>query len=304
MRRSLRWSKNGRMADEARARARAPAGAALRRGHRRTLGRGSVALLRLGFLAFILLVWWAAARAAPAGLFASPLAVAEAGWRLVLDGRLGPALLQSLTIYLSGTGAAIVVGHRPRRAHGHGPADRPDARHLRPRPRRHPAGRLHPAHHRDARPRLPGEGPRRLPRRGDAGDPQQPTPACAPPTPTSSRWRAPPARRAAASSSTSCCPGALPFLLAGVRIGATIGLINTVVAELYTAVNGLGGLLALYGSRFQMAEYLAVVRRAGDDRRDHDRGTAPRRAPAAALARIGMTRRAETPKTPTGEKPC
>lgn len=38
-----------------------------------------------------------------------------------------------------------------------------------------------------------------------------------------------------------------------------IGLINTVVAELYTAVSGLGGLLALYGSRFQMAEYLAVV---------------------------------------------
>ena len=31
------------------------------------------------------------------------------------------------------------------------------------------------------------------------------------------------------------------------------------VAELYTAVSGLGGLLALYGSRFQMAEYLAVV---------------------------------------------
>ena len=54
-------------------------------------------------------------------------------------------------------------------------------------------------------------------------------------------------------------PGALPFLLAGIRIGATIGLINTVVAELYTAVSGLGGLLALYGSRFQMAEYLAVV---------------------------------------------
>ena len=54
-------------------------------------------------------------------------------------------------------------------------------------------------------------------------------------------------------------PGALPFLLAGVRIGATIGLINTVVAELYTAVSGLGGLLAIYGSRFQMADYLAVV---------------------------------------------
>jgi NitT/TauT family transport system permease protein len=51
----------------------------------------------------------------------------------------------------------------------------------------------------------------------------------------------------------------MPFVIVGLRLGATIGLINTVVAELYTAVSGLGGLLALYGSRFQMADYLAVV---------------------------------------------
>jgi NitT/TauT family transport system permease protein len=43
------------------------------------------------------------------------------------------------------------------------------------------------------------------------------------------------------------------------RIGATIGLINTVVAELYTAVSGLGGLLAIYGNTFRMAEYFVVV---------------------------------------------
>ena len=43
------------------------------------------------------------------------------------------------------------------------------------------------------------------------------------------------------------------------RIGATIGLINTVVAELYTAVRGLGGLLALYGNTFRMAEYFVIV---------------------------------------------
>ena len=54
-------------------------------------------------------------------------------------------------------------------------------------------------------------------------------------------------------------PGATPFLLAGLRIGATIGLINTVVAELYTAVTGLGGLLAVYGNSFRMAEYFVVV---------------------------------------------
>ena len=54
-------------------------------------------------------------------------------------------------------------------------------------------------------------------------------------------------------------PGAVPFVIVGLRIGATIGLINTVVAELYTAVRGLGGLLAIYGNTFRMAEYFVVV---------------------------------------------
>lgn len=54
-------------------------------------------------------------------------------------------------------------------------------------------------------------------------------------------------------------PGALPFIVVGLRIGATIGLINTVVAELYTATTGLGGLLQIYRSTFQMDSYLVVV---------------------------------------------
>jgi NitT/TauT family transport system permease protein len=54
-------------------------------------------------------------------------------------------------------------------------------------------------------------------------------------------------------------PGAVPFVIVGMRLGAAIGLINTVVAELYTAVNGLGGLLAIYGNTFRMAEYFVVV---------------------------------------------
>ncbi len=54
-------------------------------------------------------------------------------------------------------------------------------------------------------------------------------------------------------------PGAVPYVITGMRIGATIGLINTVVAELYTAVSGLGGLLAIYGNTFRMAEYFVVV---------------------------------------------
>jgi len=54
-------------------------------------------------------------------------------------------------------------------------------------------------------------------------------------------------------------PSAVPFIVVGLRLGATIGLINTVVAELYTAVRGLGGLLATYGNTFRMAEYFVVV---------------------------------------------
>lgn len=54
-------------------------------------------------------------------------------------------------------------------------------------------------------------------------------------------------------------PSAVPFIVVGLRIGATIGLINTVVAELYTAVRGLGGLLSLYGNTFRMAEYFVIV---------------------------------------------
>ena len=51
----------------------------------------------------------------------------------------------------------------------------------------------------------------------------------------------------------------LDVVAVGLRLGATVGLINTVVAELYTAVSGLGGLLALYGNTFQMAPYFVVV---------------------------------------------
>jgi NitT/TauT family transport system permease protein len=54
-------------------------------------------------------------------------------------------------------------------------------------------------------------------------------------------------------------PGALPHILTGLRVGASLALINTVVAELYTAVSGLGGLLSVYGNSFRMAPYFVVV---------------------------------------------
>ena len=54
-------------------------------------------------------------------------------------------------------------------------------------------------------------------------------------------------------------PGAFPYITAGLRVGASLALINTVVAELYTAVKGLGGLLSVYGNSFRMAPYFVVV---------------------------------------------
>lgn len=54
-------------------------------------------------------------------------------------------------------------------------------------------------------------------------------------------------------------PSALPSILSGLRIGASVATVGTVVAELYMAQSGLGGLLAQAGNRFQMDRYFAVV---------------------------------------------
>lgn len=54
-------------------------------------------------------------------------------------------------------------------------------------------------------------------------------------------------------------PNAIPSILSGLRIGAAVATVGTVVAELYMAQSGLGGMLASAGNRFQMDRYFAVV---------------------------------------------
>lgn len=54
-------------------------------------------------------------------------------------------------------------------------------------------------------------------------------------------------------------PDALPSILSGLRIGAAICTVGTVIAELTMAQSGLGGMLASAGNRFQMDRYFAVV---------------------------------------------
>lgn len=54
-------------------------------------------------------------------------------------------------------------------------------------------------------------------------------------------------------------PDALPAILSGLRIGAAVSIVGTVIAELTTAQSGLGGLMIAAGNRFQMDRYFAVV---------------------------------------------
>jgi ABC-type nitrate/sulfonate/bicarbonate transport system permease component len=216
------------------------------------------ALLRLGFLALVLLVWWLIAQVAPPGLFASPLAVAKAGWGLAADGRLLPALGASLKVYLTGTGIAIVLGCALGLAMGSWQILGRTldiyvmALAATPRVAFIPLIIVMLGLGVEAKVLIVFLGavmPIILNAYAGvrAADPEL-------------------VEMAMATGATRgrilkhvVLPGAVPFLLTGIRIGASIGLINTVVAEFYTAIGGLGGLLAVYGSRFQMAEYLAVV---------------------------------------------
>lgn len=54
-------------------------------------------------------------------------------------------------------------------------------------------------------------------------------------------------------------PDALPSILSGLRIGAAVSIVGTVIAELTMAQSGLGGLMITAGNRFQMDRYFAVV---------------------------------------------
>src|SRR5919198_694654 len=54
-------------------------------------------------------------------------------------------------------------------------------------------------------------------------------------------------------------PSALPYIVTGLRLGGANAMVGTVIAELYTALSGLGYLIAQYGGTFQTAKYFAPV---------------------------------------------
>ncbi len=54
-------------------------------------------------------------------------------------------------------------------------------------------------------------------------------------------------------------PAALPFVLTGVRISVGRAVVGMIVAEMFTAIAGLGGLTVLYANRFATDRLLAVA---------------------------------------------
>jgi len=54
-------------------------------------------------------------------------------------------------------------------------------------------------------------------------------------------------------------PGALPYVVTGLRLGAAMAMVGTVFAELYTALSGLGYLMAQFSGSFQTAKYFVPV---------------------------------------------
>lgn len=54
-------------------------------------------------------------------------------------------------------------------------------------------------------------------------------------------------------------PGAVPFVLSGLRIGAERAIVGVIIAEMFLQLTGIGGLIADNASQFQTAETLAGV---------------------------------------------
>lgn len=54
-------------------------------------------------------------------------------------------------------------------------------------------------------------------------------------------------------------PASIPFIVAGLKLAVSRGLIGMLVAEFYVSSKGLGYLMTFYGSTFQTSKFLAVV---------------------------------------------
>jgi NitT/TauT family transport system permease protein len=217
-----------------------------------------IGLYRILVLVLIVLVWWGLSGVVGRNLIPTPLATAEAGMKLLENGKLVEAILLSLGVYLGGLVIAIVIGIPAGLLLGAIPVlgrtlnVYVNALMATPRVAFVPLIIVFLGLGYEAKITIVALGavmPILINTYAGvkAGDNELVEMA----------------RSAGATRSQIflklLLPGATPFIMVGLRLGATVGLINTVVAELYTAISGLGGLLALYGSTFQMAPYFVVV---------------------------------------------
>lgn len=54
-------------------------------------------------------------------------------------------------------------------------------------------------------------------------------------------------------------PAAVPFIMAGVRLSVGVGIIGMIVAEFFTAISGLGGMIVFYGNQFATAKMMVPI---------------------------------------------
>lgn len=217
-----------------------------------------ILLYRILLLAALIVVWWMISNVVERQLVPSPLATIAAAERLIAEGRLSVALFDSLSIYLAGYGLAILIGVPVGLLMG---TVRPFGKTLEVF-----------VYALSATPRVAfvpliivflGLGAQAKIFIIFLGAVMPILVNAYAGALNSDEELIEMARSVGARKSRIflqiVLPGAVPFVIAGLRVGATIGLINTVVAELYTAVRGLGGLLAIYGNTFRMAEYFVIV---------------------------------------------
>jgi len=220
--------------------------------------KSMIILSRLGVVALLLLLWWWGAENVPRGIVPSPRATFDAALRLWSAGELPRALLDSLQIYATGLGFATVIGIAIGVAMG---TFRPVGQALdifvyalaaTPRVAFIPLIILILGLGFEAKTFVVFLGAVMPVILNTYTGVQNADPELVEMARSTGAGKA-------RIFAHIVLPGAVPFLVVGLRLAATIGLINTVVAELYTAVRCLGGLLAIYGNTFRMAEYFVVV---------------------------------------------
>ena len=80
-------------------------------------------------------------------------------------------------------------------------------------------------------------------------------------------------------------PATLPFIATGIRLAMGRAVVGMVVAEIFTAVSGLGGAIVIYGNAFATAKLFVIIIVLAPARRRAHRVRAGDRAPAGALER-------------------